>query len=255
MRRAIDRPSGTVTLVTPDRSLARRVKAELARWNLAVTDSAGEPLSHTSEGTLAALLLAAVAPAAEPEHLVALLAHPAATFGLDRRDTAWAASLLEIGLLRGSRVSDGIAGLPAALQQRVAVIEAGQERVHRLVALMKPEDWQAIGDLVARLVVALADLEQMMARREPRSLSDFMAAHRAAIDATLAAPAIGQSQPFWSTPGGLGLARLFVEIETAAGEAPLMRGEDYRAFFDRAMAEAAIRPPAARLMTGCAFSA
>ena len=45
LREAVETPGKTAALVTPDRALARRVAAELERWNLKVDDSAGKPLS------------------------------------------------------------------------------------------------------------------------------------------------------------------------------------------------------------------
>src|SRR6185312_5111474 len=40
MRERLERPGETAALVTPDRELARRVAAELARWGIAIDDSA-----------------------------------------------------------------------------------------------------------------------------------------------------------------------------------------------------------------------
>ena len=50
MRRALETPGRTAALVTADRALARRVAAELRRWNIDVDDSAGEPLGETAPG-------------------------------------------------------------------------------------------------------------------------------------------------------------------------------------------------------------
>ena len=47
MREGVEIPDKTVALVTPDRTLARRVAAQLQRWHLKVDDSAGIPLAHT----------------------------------------------------------------------------------------------------------------------------------------------------------------------------------------------------------------
>jgi ATP-dependent helicase/nuclease subunit B len=63
-------------LITPDRQLARRVSAELARWNVHVDDSAGEPLSMHPAGVFFELVAAASLPDAAPEAVVALLTHP-----------------------------------------------------------------------------------------------------------------------------------------------------------------------------------
>ena len=45
----------TAALVTPDRALARRVLAALARWNVAVDDSGGDALPDTPAGIFARL--------------------------------------------------------------------------------------------------------------------------------------------------------------------------------------------------------
>ena len=50
-----DGPTRTAALITPDRTLARRVVAALARWNVPVDDSGGDPLSDTTAGIFARL--------------------------------------------------------------------------------------------------------------------------------------------------------------------------------------------------------
>ena len=55
LREAVDDPGKTAALVTPDRALARRVLAALARWNVPVDDSGGDALSDTPAGVFARL--------------------------------------------------------------------------------------------------------------------------------------------------------------------------------------------------------
>ncbi len=50
LREALEHPGRTAGLVTPDRALARRVAAELRRWDIEVDDSAGVPLGDTPPG-------------------------------------------------------------------------------------------------------------------------------------------------------------------------------------------------------------
>ena len=87
LRLALEEPGrhgeSQAALITPDRALARRVAAELARFGITADDSAGTPLSATPQGTLLQLMLeatlrpgdpVAVAPAGgEPEHAIAAL--------------------------------------------------------------------------------------------------------------------------------------------------------------------------------------
>ncbi len=50
MREALEIPLKTAALVTPDQALARRVRARLARWDVDVDMSQGEPLAETAIG-------------------------------------------------------------------------------------------------------------------------------------------------------------------------------------------------------------
>ena len=50
LREALEDKSKTAALVTPDQALARRVRARLARWDVEVDMSQGEPLAETNVG-------------------------------------------------------------------------------------------------------------------------------------------------------------------------------------------------------------
>lgn len=85
MREVLETPEKTAALVTSDRNLARRVSAELERWDVMVDDSAGRPLSLTATG----IFLRLTAQAAESESrlkLLALLKHPLLRMGQEVAD-------------------------------------------------------------------------------------------------------------------------------------------------------------------------
>ncbi len=85
MREVLETPEKTAALVTSDRNLARRVSAELERWDVTVDDSAGRPLSLTAVG----IFLRLTAQAAESESrlkLLALLKHPLLRMGQEAAD-------------------------------------------------------------------------------------------------------------------------------------------------------------------------
>lgn len=109
LRRALDTPGETAALVTPDRDLARRVAGHLARWGIAIDDSAGEPLSLAPAGRLLGLIAAVAAADFAPAALFALLDHP--LVGGDAR-AAWreAARALD-AKLRGMAPPPGLAGI------------------------------------------------------------------------------------------------------------------------------------------------
>ena len=89
-------------LVTPDRSLARRVTAELDRWGLIPDDSAGRPLALTPPGVLLRRLAALPGAPLTPQDLLALLKHPLVSSALGaRRAHLELTARLELKRLRG----------------------------------------------------------------------------------------------------------------------------------------------------------
>ena len=72
IRSLLRQPEKTIALVTPNRDLARRVSAELTRWNINIDDSAGIPLRQTAWGIYILLLVAALSPEADKSDLLSL---------------------------------------------------------------------------------------------------------------------------------------------------------------------------------------
>jgi len=78
LREAVHTQGKTAALVTPDRALARRVVAALARWQVAVDDSGGDALPDTGAGVFARLAAEVALGGLAPVPLLALLKHPLA---------------------------------------------------------------------------------------------------------------------------------------------------------------------------------
>ena len=66
----------TAALITPDRTLGRRVAAALSRWNIIPDDSAGQPLSLTPPGRFLRHIQSLFQQESTSEDLIALLKHP-----------------------------------------------------------------------------------------------------------------------------------------------------------------------------------
>lgn len=175
-------------LVTPDRMLARRVMAALARWNLFFDDSGGESLTDTSAGLFARLTAAVVADQCAPPELLALLKHP--LFRLGRPAGGWRTAIetLEIALLRGPRPAAGSAGLGrdfTIFRAEWAKLKAGQPSLLHAAepgAKLRESDLDSAKQLIVALHDALKPLEGVAENR----LHDFatlVAAHQAAIEA------------------------------------------------------------------------
>ncbi len=150
----------TVGIITPDRNLARRIAAELRRFDIVVDDAAGTPLFLASAGRLARQLLNLVQGGCAPVDLLALLRNRATTLGLDRGALAALADDVDLGLLRGQRPSPGIAGLRAMLAAHLA------GRLKYPARKLTPERGATIADLFDRLEAALAPLEALMGQGE-----------------------------------------------------------------------------------------
>jgi ATP-dependent helicase/nuclease subunit B len=113
LREALETPGKTAALLTPDRQLAERVSALLARWGIEADDSAGKPLSTTPAGTLLLGIASAAAEELAPVALLALLKHPLVG-GEGEERVAWLDAVRELDLkLRGPRPPAGLAGLDA----------------------------------------------------------------------------------------------------------------------------------------------
>ncbi|MCV2867262.1 double-strand break repair protein AddB [Defluviimonas sp. WL0002] len=68
-------------LITPDRTLARRVTAALARWGISPDDSAGEPLNQTAPGRFLRHVAGLFGRKLSAEALLVLLKHPLTATG------------------------------------------------------------------------------------------------------------------------------------------------------------------------------
>lgn len=110
----------TVGIVTPDRNLARRVAAELARFGIAIDDGAGTPLFQSPAGRLVRQAVALVLSDWAPVDLIALLRNRHVTLSGERGHIAAMADRLELAFLRGQRPAPGRAGLDALIAANLA---------------------------------------------------------------------------------------------------------------------------------------
>lgn len=114
LRETLETTDKTAALITPDRSLAARVSAELKRWDIEASDSAGRSLSDTAAGRMATTLARVMAHDFEAVLFIALLDHPDARLGLDEATFTHARSTIDLALLRQPFRGLGLAGLNEA---------------------------------------------------------------------------------------------------------------------------------------------
>jgi ATP-dependent helicase/nuclease subunit B len=154
-RDALDRHR-SVGVVTPDRNLARRIAAELRRFDIVVDDAAGTPLFQSAAGRLLRQILILATGNCAPVDLMALLRNRAALFGLKRSEIGRLADDIELGLLRGQRANPGLAGLRDLLEANV-----GEKTKYPGKRLYR-EQAGVIEALFARIEAALAPLQALL---------------------------------------------------------------------------------------------
>ncbi|ALH81860.1 double-strand break repair protein AddB [Sphingopyxis macrogoltabida] len=222
MREAVETPGRTAALVTPDRGLAERVAAALARWEINVDDSAGQPLSRTPPGALL-LLLAELAASFDPVALIALLGHPLVRKGEGR--TTWLDQVRRLDLiLREPGLAPDWDGVSARIAARAADPKA---RGHGLAAELAPwwDELSAFGAMLAPFAAG---------QTLPATL---LAALQGALE-WLSGDAV------WTGPAGRALAELFDQWTLARGDGPaLVDPAEFPAMLGQLLTQASVRPP------------
>ena len=150
LRGALEKSGQTAALVTPDRDLAGRVKAELKRWNIEIDDSAGEPLTHYGRAALTERIVEIFSSNFSPASILSLLNNPLCDLGLVRSDLIQTVNNLEIAVLRNYCVGDGLLGLQSAFERARLIFLSGK-RAHTLTAKLDETQWQSMQGLINRI--------------------------------------------------------------------------------------------------------
>jgi ATP-dependent helicase/nuclease subunit B len=227
LRETLQDPGKTAALVTPDRSLARRVVAELARWNIAIDDSAGAALAATDAGRLARLAVSAAAERLAPLPLLALLRHRLAQLA-----SAAEIDALERAVLRGPRPAAGADGLARG------IAELRLSKLHKRDARAKVSeaDWQMAADLAARIGRALEPL-LALAAGGPRPFAELVRAHETVL------ATVGPDLAASTAEDVEALAKAFKLLANASADAPAVTLSEYADMLPGLLAEPHVRPP------------
>jgi ATP-dependent helicase/nuclease subunit B len=175
LRACLETPGRTGCLITPDRQLARRVKAELTRWNIQIDDSAGEPLIHHPAGSLLHLIIEALLQGFSAATLAALLRHDLACFGAAPEAARQHASRIELALLRTGTGAPQIDRLSHAL--RVAV--ETRDGLHLVLRGVTSGQWEDTIAHAARISTVLSALAAAVPATLEAHLDNLMEAARA----------------------------------------------------------------------------
>ena len=210
LRQSVETQGQTAALVTPDRTLAARVSALLARWGIEADDSAGRALSQWPAGTLLLSIASAAAENLAPVAMLALLKHPLVG-GEGEERLRW---LDEIRILdeklRGPRPAAGLEGLDRHFADKAA---ASWAKIRPLLAMMEH-----------RLATSLTLLDLAAALRE---MATFFCGDRA-----------------WTGPDGRMAGEFVAELEASADAGTLrLDPEEWVPLLRRMLDARPVRPP------------
>ena len=209
----------TAALVTPDRELARRVAAELRRWNIEIDDLAGVPLGRTPPGVFLRLVLDLAANALAPVPLLAALKHPLAAGGLAPEMFRDRARRLE-SAIRGPRPAPGLRRPQGGVGR--------QGPVPPPALCQRPRNLHRPPCRVARI------------RNGPARRTGFRPCRAAErLAATDKETGIAR---LWRDAAGEAAARFCHELIDAAADFPALPGRHYPALFDALASGIVVRP-------------
>lgn len=235
IRRTLATPDKTVALVTPDRMLARRVSAELTRWDIAADDSAGMPLAKSEAGALMGLTLAAALSGGAPVDLLTVLKHPSTALNMARREMLRLTRRLERRVLRPARVTSGFAEMRAKLGE---TDDEGESKWR-----LSGEERLAIAALLSAAEDALAPLTALGAGAH--KLERLTAAHAAALERLTRQAETGRAA-IWRGQDGEAAFALMQDLAEAAEGGVALTLADYAISFDGAARGVAVRPQGPR---------
>src|ERR1700676_2392535 len=231
----------SAALVTPDRTLARRVIAALGRWNLEFDDSGGDALMDTSAGIFARLAAEAVANGLEPPILLALVKHPLCRLGGAPGAFKSAVEALELALLRGTRPQAGSGGLARDFDRFRAELarfkngETSSLQGSEPRTKLRDKELDSARHLITQLQAALLPLESLTAAK-PYDFADLPTPHREAL-IVLSRDAHGVAMVFEGQPGSA-LTSAFDELLGGPSQSGLMvQPGDYPEVFQTAFAD------------------
>ncbi len=211
VREALETPEKRVSVITPDRGLARRVAAHLQRWDIAADDTAGRALNLTVAGRFLLQLAELVSEYAAPVPLIAALSHPLVKRGEERANWLDAVRAFDRAL-RGPRPAPGLAAL------REVAAKAG-------VA----EWWEEVESIINPLM-SIVEIETVPLAKALETI------------VTLAEALAGEG--LWANQDGRTLSRFVEDLQLhSARSATCIKPGELHVVLRDAMADIAVRPP------------
>lgn len=221
LRETLETKKRTAALITPDRTLARRVAMMCQRWGIQVDDSAGCTLAQTDIGTFLNLGAEACLQNLAPVALLSLLKHRFCFSGHDYTTFRIAVEDLEALALRGLRPAPGIEGLNQKIQ------DLKNKRLEDLVNRLDP--------VTHRFVSLLQD-------KNARKFSEFLHAHLEMTERLVSEDHTDAQRILWSEEAGETASSFLAELDANAEFLPRVTPHDYVDILSRFMSTISVRP-------------
>ncbi|MGI9407621.1 MAG: double-strand break repair protein AddB, partial [Hyphomicrobiaceae bacterium] len=240
LRGAAEESDQTAALITPDRTLARRVASRLETWGIRIDDSAGRPLMKTVPGTFLDLILECFETSFAPTAVVALLKHPLTRLGMSTSDVRRAAIGLELLAFRQIYLGQGLAAIRQSLR-RATRSAVGDEHIdHPSVSRLREEDRAAAEALLNRLEAAVAPLHDKHPS-DASPLRDLVRAHVEVAEA-ITRDENEESHNLWGGEAGDAAAHFLSSILDDNSPHPDLTTGDYPSFFRSLVSGEVVRP-------------
>lgn len=202
-------------LITPDRTLARRVTAILDGWSLRPDDSAGRPLGLTAPGRLCRQTAQFLADGPTALALIEILKNP----------------LVQNGPGRGAHLRH-LRDLELHLRAK-AISYPDERQLSAWIGTNAERDvW--VTALRPLFLVPPRDMEQL-------SLPQRLSQHRALLEALATSPGGEGSGSLWQEPAGEATRALLDGLAEAAESAGAMTSREYQALLDTLFASLQVR--------------
>ena len=236
LREAVETRGQTARLITPDRTIARRVAARLKVWEIDAEDGAGLPFAKTLPGALLDLTVAALESQFEPVALMALLKHPLCRAGMSPGEFRSGIGALELGAFRAPYFGSGLDGVEAAL-------ESAQKRSWSPMAVrrLKPADWQNAREVLQRLTRIFKPIAKAFASSKPTTLHRLAELHFEAAQSLARTGANDDGSALRQGEAGEWATKFFASLIDAATPAPEIVAVDYPDFYRTLVADKHIR--------------
>ena len=245
MRETLETEGRTAALVTPDRSLARRVAARLRHWGIEVQDSVDRSLADTKTGVWMRLTAAMAADELSPITLLSTLKHPYSTLGQERKDIERNVQQLEDYLLHGPRPEPGIDGLEKRLQQAFNPRAAKADLKDRPTSARdekRQEELEEIQNWLVKLKEMSHPFLDAMKSDEKVPFAELLDKHIEFAEAMANETEVQGTAKLWTGRAGKKSMHFFTELRKYADSMPPVNGEEYVGVVSTLMRSINIKP-------------